>query len=256
MSELAKTCARKGSDAALDVEVVRAGTKSEFRGGRWRLAADHAEVVLREPLLVITENARCDGAFLRKIALRVGERALRRTLGDAGFERLRRLWSDPLGDGERLRVIHGGGDTTATQVELAANGRPEGPRRILVLVDSDRDTPAAEPGQTAKKVMQVVQEVRQDARQRHLELHMLCKREVENYLPSEVLRQKRRDGFKGWEQLSEQERDHVDLKERFGRDLWKTLEDPQLEKHFHENALRDRGGAELDELVRLLVKLL
>lgn len=257
--EVAALSARTCLPPALDIASVTDATS--YHEGRWRLPAHLAEEYLREPLLVITENARCDGSFLKQVALRVGRKHLERALGAAILERIHARWRGPLGDGEWLQVVHGGGFTTAVQVELAVEARPGGPpRRIFVLVDSDRSAKDGSLGSTASKVQACIQKL-QESRGHRIRLHVLHKREVENYLPKEALRQINSASFARWEQMSADDKDYSDLKDRslFGSKASEAWYDPTYEHYLHEQALRERAGGdgrELSELIRVLGELL
>jgi len=220
--------------------------------------ADIAERVLRKPLDIVVENARCDGTFLKLIVLRTGGRRLERRLGPDALERLRSSWTNPLGDGDRLEVHHGGGSTTATQVDLLASAEPPVARRIFVFVDSDRSGPGDSLGGTAHLVEETCLRLREEHGEAlRLSFKVLQKREVENYLPREALEAHRRRSIGDWDQLSNEEKDYTDIKKMFGDKLWTTMRDhPQ---HCHERALRQRAGDrghELDEIVDEIVSLM
>ncbi len=87
-----------------------------------------------------------------------------------------------------------------------------------------------------------------------LDSHVLDKREVENYFPREVLLRRNRDATTDiWDKFDEEQKDFNDLKEIYTQKLWKVLTDPQHDGLFHEAALRDRGGPELDKIVDRLI---
>lgn len=257
--EFADKAARRMHPAELLVQPILRGGSCLDKGDRWHVSADLAARALLAPLLIIVENAKCDGAFLRRVMLRVGERRLKRHLGDDGFERLKERWSSPLGDGEWLAVRHGGGVTTGTQVELAAEVGLIATRRILVLVDSDCAGPNAKLGSTADKVKKVCDKLKASQPRLQLHIRILTKREAENYIPREALRQYSTRGFERWEQLAEQDRDFADLKEIFNDKLWRVFIDDAHSAHFHERSLRERAGGdgrELDAIIEDLVAFL
>jgi len=257
--EFADKAARRTHRADLLVSPIHPGGSCIDKDDNWHVSADLAAGALLAPLLIIVENAKCDGAFLRRVMLRVGERRLKRHLGDDGFERLKGRWSSPLGDGEWLAVRHGGGSTTGTQVELAAEVGLIATRRILVLVDSDYAGPNAKLGPTASNVKKVCDELKASQPRLQLHIRILTKREVENYIPREALRQYNTRGFARWEQLAEQDRDFADLKEIFNDKLWRVFSDDAHSKHFHNRSLRERAGgdgSELDAIVADLVAFL
>ena len=248
------------SEQPTDLYVRELGKPPCWRDDRWEAPADVAEEVLGQPLGIVVENAKCDGAFLKLVALRTGARRLQRRLGEAVCERLRARWTNPLGDGRWFSVRHGAGNNTSQQVELHVDAEPGVARRLFVLVDSDRSGPAAPLGSTAGAVEQTCQRLRHEHGPRlRLSLRILRKREVENYLPPAVLRARSGRGYESWCQLTDNEKDYGDLKESFGKDLWKVLIDERHKGHFHERALRERagnGGRELDEIVEEMLGLL
>lgn len=250
----AKQAARRPETAELRVSAL--GATSSLAQPCWALPADTAEFVLRQPVTIVVENAKCDGAFLRLVLLRVGESQLRRRLGDDGFARLRRAWQNPLGDDQWLSVRHGGGDTTATQVELLVEVAPTATRRIFVLVDSDRAAPTDPPGPTAQRVASICAQLRAAHPGLRLEFFILSKREVENYLPREALARRDPRAVGAWDQLDSVAKDHEDLKKLFSSGLWKVMLDPDAERFFHVAALRERSGQELDSVVKQLIALL
>ncbi len=248
------------SEGRAQLYVCAVGAAARWTGGRWEVPADLAEKVLREPLSIVVENAKCDGAFIRIVVLRTGEKRLRRRLGDEVFERLRRSCTNPLGDNEWFAVKHGAGHNTGQQVELVVGAEPTAARRVYVLVDSDRDRPDAPLGATARQVEKTCERLRDghEARLR-LVLRVLRKREVENYLPREALRAYSSGKLASWDALGELGKDHSDLKQLFGKNLWQVMLEERHQGLFHDRALRDRAGRagrELDELVEDLVSLL
>lgn len=243
-----------------DLYVRELGEPPCWRDDRWEVPADVAEEVLWQPVGIVVENAKCDGAFLKIVALRTGSRKLQRRLGEAVFERLRNRWTNPLGDGRWFSVRHGAGNNTSQQVELHVDAEPRVARRIFVLVDSDRDGSSAPLGSTAADVEKTCQRLRHEHGPRLcLSLRILRKREVENYLPAAVLREKSGRRYESWCQLTEVGKDYGDLKESFGKDLWKVLTEERHQGHFHDRALRERagdGGREFDAIVEEMLDLL
>ncbi len=126
--ELAMQSARKMQTAA--VEIIPVGQAADTAHAPWKLPADIAERALRRPVAVLVENARCDGAFFRLLMLRVGERQLKRALGEESFRQLRQAWGNPLGDGAFFEVRHGGGSTLPHQLALMLEASPTFPHRF------------------------------------------------------------------------------------------------------------------------------
>lgn len=257
---LAEDARTTRSNDRADLHVLELGRPPAWRNDRWEVPADVAEEILAQPLVIVVENAKCDGAFIKVITLRTGEKRLRRRLGDDVFHRLRGRWTNPLGDGRWFAVRHGAGNNTGQQVGLLVDAEPRAARRIFVLVDSDRSSPEAPLGSTASGVEQICRRLQgEHGSGLRLLLRILQKREVENYLPSEALRARSVRAYESWCQLTEEEKDYGDLKESFGKDLWKVLIDERHQGRFHERALRvraGRGGSELDEIVDELIDLL
>jgi hypothetical protein len=248
------------SEQRADLHVLELGQPPCWRDGRWEVPADVAEDVLAQPLSIVVENAKCDGAFLKLVALRAGARRLQRRLGEAACERLRARWTNPLGDGRWFSVRHGAGNNTRQQVELHVEAEPTVARRLFVMVDSDRSGAGAPLGGTAGAVQQTCQRLHHvHGPSLRLSLRILRKREVENYLPPAVLRATSQREYERWCQLTDDEKDYGDLKKSFGKDLWKVLTEEHHQGHFHEQALRERageGGRELDEIVEDMLDLL
>ncbi len=239
-----------------DVRVLPNGESRPLTRTCWELPADTAESVLRQPVTIVVENAKCDGAFLRFVLFRVGEPQLRRRLGPDGFARLRQHWQNPLGDDQWFSVRHGGGSTTATQIELLVEVAPTATRRLFSLVDSDRAAPGDPQGPTADAVVSTCHKLSAEHPGLRLDVWVLRKREVENYLPRTALAKFARKKVEQWDLLDEEARDHVDLKQLCGSRLWTIMLEPHADQLFHVTALRERGGAELASIVDRLIALL
>lgn len=240
-----------------DMRVYPSGSTCDFTERCWHVAADRAAAALREPLHIVVEDETCDGAFLQKVVLRVGEFKLRRRLGDHRFAQIQQRWTGSSGDGTEIRVNHGGGARTPQVVASVAEGEPRIARRVFVFVDSDRCAPSAPLGSTAIHVKKKCEELEAKYGERlRLKLWILNKREVENYLPGEALRAFRSTVFDRWSQFAEQQKDYEDLKLLFGSRLSSTLTNVSLQKCFHEQALRERAGSELDEFVKCIADFL
>lgn len=214
-----------------------------------------AELYLAQPLVVLVENARCDGAFVRLIAHRVDQKRWERLLGVETWRALKQDWSTSLGDGRWLGVRHGGGNTTATQLELLATQASPLPPRVVVVLDSDRASQADSFGATADQVVQLAK--------KHPEWHVapfvLSKREVENYIPEEVLKHRFGHTPKWSDYEVQVDKDHVDLKKYFGPKCWEVLVDVKYESLLHEQALKKRAGnvgQELRDLIQCIVSAL
>lgn len=231
-----------------DVVIEKVATP-HFDGRTWHVPAPRALRWLRKPLKVLVENAKVDGGFLRLVTLRVGEKTLRRRLGDDGYEQLRARWTSALGDEERVVVVHGGGNTLSQQVELAVEASDDLPPRVFVLVDSDRKGPDAAVGSTAGQVRELAKRLPDFGVGWKVVPFVLEKREVENYLPHDAL----------WAVVGRRPIPDAD----FGN-IKKVMEDDGIARkvleradvHLHARALRERcgdDGRELDKLIGCLI---
>lgn len=251
--DMARRCARRPAPPQVVVEA--AGGAPRHAQGAWCVPADRAERWLRTPVQVLVENVRVDGSFLRLVMLRVGEGALKGRLGADGFRELRSRWTGAFGDDVLFQVRHGGGDTTADQLEIMVESHPDLPPSLAVVVDSDRSGPHSAVGQTAAKVRAVCLSdfgVGWGPR-----VHILDKHEVENYLPHRAIEEVRPGAQRLLHACSA---DFDDLKELVpeGRKLARDVL-TRADVHLHERSLRDRAGRngrELDEIVRMLIDLL
>lgn len=155
------------------IEIVRRSGPDHFRGPSKFVAVDSPgsgaespiSVVPRallgdwaeRPLRIVLENAR--DAVLVRLAERLAGL-------DALAEAIRHDWlvcDGRGGTGEVLRTIR---------------DSPQG-TRILVIVDSDRDAPGASPSQ-------MIQLVEEECVRRGFPVHVLKRREVENYVPESI----------------------------------------------------------------------
>lgn len=241
----AKNAARRAQEPEVIVEA------SAFAGpcwsGRWRVGAPRASWWLHRPVVVVVENGAVDGSFLRVVALRVGETALRRRLGTEAFARLKQRWRSALGDGETIEVRHGGGSTTAMVLELAVEADPELPPRLMVVVDSDRVSAGAPVGSTADKVLATCEELPKFGCGWRPTTWVSKKREVENYLPFDAIRAVMANAS------APTDPDYQDFKVLYGRSIAQEVF-RRADDRLHSAALREHR--ELDDLVRQLIALL
>lgn len=182
-----------------------------------RLTLDDALVLAEAPLRIVVENRRNDGAFVRHIV----SEPLR-----AAFERaLNRGW---------LRFEHGGGNDILGYAEALAE-HPNEVLRSWALLDSDasaKDKPSAEAAARRKALEDV-----------KVEVHLLERRAIENYLPPRVVfewaklpggrgkvheRKKRRTAAEKFEKLTATQKHYGKLKLLLGTDDGPLYRDPQL----------------------------
>jgi hypothetical protein len=152
---------------------VRAGGPSIFQGPVPRLTVFDATRLLSRPLVVLVENRRNDGAFLRKVLPPERRREFERYERD-GFVRI----DSEGGLGEMRRRVQ----------RLA--GVPEEAARVCLVFDRDcRDVdagnpPSPRPSMEAQDLAQRCAAVQEPWPLRH---HMLQRRAIENYLPAAAL---------------------------------------------------------------------
>lgn len=159
------------------------------------LPAD-AVKALETPAYVVVENGESDRAFLEAMLRAFGRSALKDALDN-------QLWE--------LISAGGGGEIPKRVRERMAKLGP-GPRRVLILSDSDRLTPG-ELTKTIEKIMACASE-------HGVTVVILSKREIENYLPYEALWEKssRRKRCAAFLRLAQMQRDHYDMKKGFRAD--------------------------------------
>ena len=159
------------------------------------LAPEHAFRLADEPLVILVENRRSDGAFVERVV-----KELDRSL--------RGLWGR---DGGPIRFDSlGGGGQMPQQVIARSRGRPYRPR-LVAVVDSDRKGPGDTVSAQARALRNACEE-------RGLPCWVLAKREAENYLPRMLLsgrpdaddRHERR--VEAWDRLSDDQKDFFDMK--------------------------------------------
>jgi hypothetical protein len=194
VAELAKKSFRASIDAVPRgrLLIVALGPESDplmnSRGADARRKPDAARKLLEDPAYIVLENASADWQFLRAMASAFGRIALLSAMNSA--------WIIPEhagGSGEFLKRVDA----------LLARGVVRW--RVAVLCDSDRLTPGALP----PKVQRLVAELAQ----RNVVAFVLHKREIENYLPDDLIDDpKHHDRFVSLQELTRVQRDHFDMK--------------------------------------------
>jgi len=158
--------------------------------------------LLETPVHVVVEDSASDGAFVHAMIRAFGREVLR-----AAFEE--RWWE----------LVHGGGSSVSRRVQELVAREPRGPRRILVLSDSDRLKPddPARPDDRAEKVR-----IMERCRDTHdVVIAVLRKREIENYLPIGALQRVPRSKqavYRAFLALEQRQRDFFDMKSGFQLD--------------------------------------
>lgn len=198
-----------------------------------------ARAALESPAYVVVENADSDGAFLKAIYNAFGREILA-TAVELGW------------------LIHehagGSGNLKSTTERLLARNRP-GPRRIMVLRDSDRMSPEESHSTT-------VTALRSWCEHNGVFCHVTHKRETENYVPLEGLAPHQnvpphavpRVGrcYLAFLRLSPQQRDFYDMKFGFKKGPNNTIEIPpaqqELFRDVHQSVLSNLRGGFGDDL--------
>lgn len=157
------------------------------------LSAQDAADVLEQPAVLVVENEQSDGRFLYALIEAYDRVGL--------LEALEQRW---------LELDHAGGyGQMASRVERRLE-RTRNPGRIQVLADSDRLYPGHQ-SQTVTKVERIAMDL-------GVVVHILEKRDSENYLPLVALQRARQQKvYRAFSQrLSDVQRDHYDMKKGFG----------------------------------------
>ena len=159
------------------------------------LTPEHASRLAEEPLYILVENRFSDGSFLERVIVELDKT-------------LHRLRQNP---GRPVRIDSTGGKGQMSQeVQARADAVPYRPRLVVVL-DSDRKTPADGPSKDARCVDRT-------CRRLGVPCWILQKRETENYLPHALLRARPNAGadhrkkVDAWDRLSDDQKDFFDMK--------------------------------------------
>jgi hypothetical protein len=207
------------SNTTCTVEVVVEPRPESFWGSNPpRLTLEDALVLAEVPLRIVVENKRNDGAFVGQIVS-----APRRT----AFERaLHHGW---------LRFEHGGGNDVLGYAEALAD-QPNEVLRSWALLDSDASA--------LNKPSKDASDRRKALRDANVEVHLLERRAIENYLPPSVLfdwaklpsgrnkareRRERRAAAEKFKQLSVAQKHYGRLKSVLGSDAGPIYRDARLE---------------------------
>jgi hypothetical protein len=206
--------------------------QSNPRGYPPVLSIEDACVVAALPLSIWLEDSRSDRAFVLRAA-------------DRRRSHIERWERD-----RALQFQHGGGSTLARQVEALS---PLGALRAFVLSDSDRESATAKPPEK-------VDLLRETCAERGVPLHILKRREIENYLPPEAIEWWRANStdynstFREWVSTAYTDageaRWYVDMKSVLGGRCWSIFDD--AEGWRWQWLVADGSAEELRELVSLL----
>ena len=166
------------------------------------LTPEEAAHLAEEPLTILVENRRSDGAFVERIAKEL----------DKG---ICSLWHKP-GGPVRFDSVGGTGQMLAEVQRRAEGGRVR--PRLVVVIDSDKKTPHATPSRVAQKLHRQCERL-------GVPCWVLAKRESENYLPRILLSEKEdvaadhHHKVEAWDSLSEDQKDVFDMKSGLPDDL-------------------------------------
>jgi len=224
----------RGPHALLVVVAERAGPRD------WELEPGVARRALAEPLWILVENRRSDGAFFGAVFEALGGDALRR-LCQCSPPPLR--YDSPGGNQGLVPLIdHYLDDPAWAGI----------PRRLLVLTDSD----ALHPGELSNEAKRIAEH----CEARGVACQVLAKRSIEHYLPQET--------FDAWAaelgnvaararvealgRLSDPQRDHFPMKKGFkGAQIPEGQESLYRDVHSADRELLSRGfgNAQILELL-------
>lgn len=233
-------------------------------GESWHLEPAQACRVLKHPVTIVVENSQSDGAFLRAVMLRFGEKILKRTVGEQEFQEIKKRWEGGAdGDGVFFQILHSGGATIGTV--LSRHWKSKGPLPLIVLVDSDLVSPEQprrpRPGSTWEAADSAFQALDTSQVPNALQPRsfVLERRTIENYLPREALETEfRGDRLRAYLGLSEHQRYYYNLKSGFSMEpdpaddkrwRWKTA--AELERRLFTGE-SGHGAAIDEETTRLL----
>lgn len=218
------------------VLLVKGGSDVLDRAER-TVSVAHAHPVLARPAYVFVENQFSDVRFLTRVL-----RAFDAWSGLEGFFKEKFIeWEHAGGTGQIK-------DMVAQRMEDPAII----PARILVVRDGDR-TPEGLSEETKKSI----ERLRQWCAETGVKLHVLTKRDSENYLPKRLLPQQRTDSVKvgkRYEDLSPTEQDVFDMKKGFGGKVGEAFDQDISRQEFEQ--VCQSHPAELEALVQQFWELL
>ena len=157
-----------------------------------------AAKLAEEQLVILVENRRSDGNFVKRIV----------ELLDPS---LHKYWTQ---EGNPIRFDSlGGKGEMANHVRGQANAKSYRPR-LVTIIDSDRENSEAEASSEAKRLLSVCQG-------QQIPCWILAKREAENYLPKILLEnletrcEDHANMIQQWDTLSDDHKDFCDMKQHF-----------------------------------------
>ena len=148
-----------------------------------------------KPLVILVENRRSDGAFVKRVVTELDKS-------------LHKLWCQP---GEPIQFDSSGGTgQMLEEIERRTQGVPYRPR-LVVIIDSDRKGPNDTISDAANAVCRKCAEL-------NVPCWVLAKREAENYLPRILLSQRQDVGadhdqlVEAWDRLNDVQKNFFDMK--------------------------------------------
>ena len=209
-----------------------------------------------KPLVILVENRRSDGAFVKRVVTELDKS-------------LHKLWRQP---GEPIQFDSPGGvGQMREEIERRTQGVPYRPR-LVVIIDSDRKGPDDADSSEAQRL-------RHKCETLGVTCWVLAKREAENYLPGILLRKRHDAGadhaqlVEAWDRLNNDQKDFFDMKNGlsdeqelfdglspadrtilssgFGREVYKCWCVWNVQA---KNELLDRGQGDLECGIKLIRK--
>lgn len=163
----------------------------------WSLSPGAARRALDRPAHIVVENGESDRAFLDAMIRAFARSDLRQAIDEG--------WVEIVSAG-------GGGEIPKRVRDLVAKAG-KGPRRILILSDSDRMTPGDR--------TDTIEKIEACADEHEVDVAILHKREIENYLPVSAFQRvsrKHKSVYDAFCNLTQEQRDHYDMKNGFPKD--------------------------------------
>ena len=166
------------------------------------LSPENAARLAEEPLWILVENRKSDGAFVKRVVAELDKS-------------LHRLWSRP---GEPIRFDSVGGTGQMPEVVRSRTPGAEYRPRLVAIIDSDRKGPNETESAAARKL-------RGTCEHRGVPCWVLAKREAENYLPRILLGGRQRAGAEharlvdAWDRLNDDQKNFFDMKNGLPEDL-------------------------------------
>lgn len=178
-------------------ERIMVSDKGSVMTSRKVFSPKEAVDYINEPLLVLLENDYYDGRFIKCLIHNFGSNRIKHALAE-----------------NKIRMAHSGGcgNTMNTMKErLGGFYYKTKFLRICVVWDGDQEYP----GQRISKYNKDIQDLNEIG----VKYHILCKREMENYLPEEAVKVLASTRFNSWfnafNAMSDVQKDYYDMNDGF-----------------------------------------